>query len=261
MHKISIEDLIIKNNYEGAICAGVYEGLPIFPVESDTLSKRYKAPLTRAGFKDASSIPEQIEQWWTQNPNAMVGLATGQKSGIVAIDVDIKKVDGISSLKDLEEKLGKLPETFTVKTITGGLHLCFKAPEDREIPCSANGKTGIDFRGDGGYIVYADSENSEGKRYEIIKPLPMAELPQSYIEFFQTKQAKETAELKDGLIPEGGRNDGLTSLVGTFLNKGVTGGHLYKLAHMMNQQICSPPLPDWEVDNIVESIGKRDREN
>lgn len=259
MTNITLEDFLNAGNSELAKWTGTQDLLPIFPVCGNTNNKRYKAPLTKNGFKDASTDEGQIATWWEQNPTAMLGLATGQKSGIVAIDVDVKNVNGIISLSKLQEELGILPQTFTVKTITGGFHICFKAPKDIEIPCSANQSTGIDFRGDGGYIVYAGSENSEGKAYEVIDKSPMAELPQAYIEFFQSKQNKESTKLNDGFIAEGGRNTTLTSLVGTFLGKGVTGDKLHKIAHLINEELATPPLPDWEVDAIYESIGKRDR--
>jgi len=259
---LTLDDLIIKNNAELAKWTNTCDQLPIFPVCGEITNKRYKAPLTQNGFKDASLEDVRILTWWEQNPTAMLGLATGQKSGIVAIDVDVKNVNGLISLSKLQEELGVLPQTFTVKTITGGLHICFKAPQDIEIPCSANQNTGIDFRGDGGYIVYAGSENSEGQAYEVIDKSPMVELPQEYIEFFQAKQKtknENTIQLSDGIIAEGGRNTSLTSLVGTLLGKGVTGDKLQKAAHALNREICHPPLPDWEVDTIYESIGSRDR--
>jgi P4 family phage/plasmid primase-like protien len=259
---LTLDDLIIKDNAELAKWTNICDQLPIFPVCGEIGNKRYKAPLTQKGFKDASLEDIRILTWWEHNPTAMLGLATGQKSGIVAIDVDVKNVNGLISLSKLEGELGVLPQTFTVKTITGGLHICFKAPQDIEIPCSANQNTGIDFRGDGGYIVYAESKNSEGQAYEVIDKSPMAELPQEYIEFFQSKQKTKndkTAQLSDSIIAEGGRNTSLTSLIGTFLGKGVTGDKLHKLAHMINKEICAPPLPEWEVDKIYESIGSRDR--
>src|SRR5580704_3682833 len=39
------------------------------------------------GFKDASNDPATIEKWWRQEPNANIGVATGQ-SGLTVLDVD-----------------------------------------------------------------------------------------------------------------------------------------------------------------------------
>lgn len=136
-----------------------------------------------------------------------------------------------------------------------------KIPDGVSIPCTQNQKLALDLRADSGYVIYAESRNTDGQEYAITKQLPMAELPCNWIEFFQSGKAKNDATLTDGNIAEGGRNVSLTSLVGTFLNRGVTGEKLLKLAHMMNQQLCNPPLPDWEVDTIVKSIGKSRSEN
>ena len=58
------------------------KGWPIFPCGAN------KRPLTPHGFKDASTDAEQVAQWWTDYPDAMIGLPTGALSGIVVLDID-----------------------------------------------------------------------------------------------------------------------------------------------------------------------------
>lgn len=260
MNLLTLDDLIIKNNAQAAICTGVYSDLPIFPVNGKYNSNRYKAPLTSNGFKDATTKQDVIERWWLDHPDAMIGMATGKESGIYVIDIDTKNgIDGYESLKTLQEELGQLPNTFSVKTISGGGHLYFRVPDGVAIPSSANAKTAIDFRGNGGYIVYADSTNSEGKRYEVINNVALAELPQEYIQYFQKSKPKDKVILENGMIGEGGRNVNMTAIIGKFLGMGIEGDKLKLLAYNLNAEICSPPLDNWEIDNILESIGKKDR--
>ena len=70
-------------------------GWPVFPCKPD------KSPLTPHGFKDATTDQQQIDQWWTAHPNAMIGMPTGAASGCFVVDVDIdpeKGIDGNQAL-------------------------------------------------------------------------------------------------------------------------------------------------------------------
>ena len=51
-----------------------------------TGTKPGKHPRTARGCLDATTDPEQIRQWWTQWPDANVGVATG--GGLVVVDID-----------------------------------------------------------------------------------------------------------------------------------------------------------------------------
>ena len=47
-----------------------------------------KTPATAHGVHDATTDAEQIKAWWGQNPNFNIGIAAGEKSGIVVFDID-----------------------------------------------------------------------------------------------------------------------------------------------------------------------------
>lgn len=61
-------------------------GFPVFPCNPAT-----KAPLTPHGFKDATADLQTVAAWWQAHPNALVGLATGEASGLFVIDLDVDK--------------------------------------------------------------------------------------------------------------------------------------------------------------------------
>src|SRR5262245_27268533 len=64
-----------------------------------------KLPLTKHGYKDASRDVAQIAKWWGKHPDANIGIATGDRSGLVVLDIDIKKGKrGDESLKELEKE-------------------------------------------------------------------------------------------------------------------------------------------------------------
>jgi hypothetical protein len=120
-----------------------HRGIPVFPCDPQT-----KRPLTKNGFKDATADPDQVHLWWTEHPDALIGVSTGEK--FVVIDVDLQHAD---ALEWLEDNRHRLPLTRTHSTRSGGKHFLF-APNDK-VKCSA-GKLGrhVDTRGAGGYIIW-----------------------------------------------------------------------------------------------------------
>lgn len=133
-------------------------GWPVFPCGTD------KKPLTKNGFKDATTDAEQVAAWWTKHPAASIGCPTGPDSGILCLDVDLP--DGPKSLAYLEAMYGSLPTTMEQNTGSGGRHLLFKWPAGRTIKNSA-GKiaAGLDVRGIGGYIILPPSGHPSGGKY------------------------------------------------------------------------------------------------
>jgi hypothetical protein len=118
-------------------------GIPVFPCDPQT-----KRPLTKNGFKDATTDPDQVHLWWTEHPYALSGVPTGAK--FVALDVDLQHGEALAWL---QQNRHRLPLTRTHSTRSGGKHYLF-APNDK-VKCSA-GKLGphIDTRGHGGYIIW-----------------------------------------------------------------------------------------------------------
>lgn len=131
-----------------------------------------KHPLTSNGLKDATTDEAQIRAWWGQWPAANVGIVTGAVSGIVVLDVDPRH-GGDVSLATMMDTFGEFAETVEASTGGGGMHLLFMHPGSR-FP-NSNGDTGwlfkatslsgLDVRGDGGYIVAPPSLHASGERY------------------------------------------------------------------------------------------------
>lgn len=84
-------------------------GWPVFPLLG-------KVPFKDSnGFQDATTNEEQIRAWWTKRPLANIGLATGNVSGVIVIDIDPRH-QGHRGLKELEKRYGQLPPTRTART-------------------------------------------------------------------------------------------------------------------------------------------------
>lgn len=128
--------------------------------------------LAPQGCKDATTDQGVIRQWWDTAPFANIGIATGKRSNLFVVDVDIndeKGKAGDETLKALEAEHGELPETAIAITGSGGLHYYFRYPDGVEKLKSSAGSLGkdIDTRGEGGYVVGVPGRNINGQyQYE-----------------------------------------------------------------------------------------------
>ena len=92
-----------------------------------------KEPLYRRlphGVKDATTDPELIRSWFTEDPDANLGVRCGSASGLVVLDVDPRH-GGTESLARLIAEHGPLPDTVTCQTGGGGVHFYFARLELR----------------------------------------------------------------------------------------------------------------------------------
>src|ERR1700737_974767 len=81
-------------------------------------------------LSNATTDRDQIKRWWTESPNANIGIATGREAGILVLEMDPRK-KGKETLARLKKELGPLPDTVTALTGGGGRHLIFKHPPSR----------------------------------------------------------------------------------------------------------------------------------
>jgi KaiC/GvpD/RAD55 family RecA-like ATPase len=229
-------------------------GWPVFP-----LAVRDKVPMLRGGngCKDATTDPEQITRWWTQHPEANIGLATGGAIGLYVVDVDGE--DGEAALRRYGP-LPVVPESTTGK----GRHLLFLHPDGKNTAGNLGPK--IDTRGAGGYIVAPPSIHPSGRRYQwVVSPAKAAlqPLPQPIRDVLTSvagriepvagaRQAAVDVVLHG--VQEGGRNQALTEYVGRLLAKGLRELEVLELARGVNATKFTPPLPPAEVEAVVRSV-------
>jgi len=154
-------------------------GIRTFPIATNT-----KVPAEGIKWKDdATTDINLINEISEIDPNFNWGAVIDE--GYVVIDIDAKgdvhKHDGIATFKNLVEKYGLPPDTFTVKTPSGGLHLYFRCT-NRSIPKTAaniNGLMGIDIKSNGGGYVVAAGSRIDGNFYEVADDTaPIADLPE-----------------------------------------------------------------------------------
>lgn len=246
------------------------QGWPVFPCTVD------KKPRVKGGFKSASTETTTIESWWSQWPDASIGCPTGPCSGFWVLDIDLPA--GPTSLADLEDKHGTIPDTLTQTTGSGGRHYLFPWPEDRAIRNSAKQLApGIDVRGDGGYIILPPSNHPDGNAYAWNgSPLaPLHPAPQWLLDLtskrkrnkqpksnqarkpsndnYGAKALKDEAE-KVCCASEGIRNDTLNQAAFS-LGQLVAGGVLSKaeVENELSKAALAAGLPQTETQKTIAS--------
>jgi len=239
------------------------KGFSIIPIKPD------KKPFIRwEPYQKQKATPEEIREWWTKWPTAMIGIVTGSISGVVVIDVD----DPDKGMQTLSEYLttGKVP---TATTPGGGYHFYFKAPE--KCPGNSAGTPpGVDFRGEGGYIIAPPSQNGTGKGYAFLDGLSLQDvelppLPRPYILLINSFKHSLYMErgVNDAKRPqvtpsdammfiEGRRDEDLFHVANCLVKGGTTEKETLKVLEILALN-CEPPFPLQEIPEKLDSALKR----
>lgn len=118
-------------------------GLAVFPVSRD------KTPRCPRGHLAASTDPTTIEAMHVQFGFVLIGVATGERSGVAVLDIDAKP----GALDWWQTNRHRLPRTRTHRTRGGGLHLWMKhRPGLRS--SVAKIAPAIDIRADGASCIW-----------------------------------------------------------------------------------------------------------
>ena len=152
-----------------------------------------------------------------------------------------------------------MPKTRTHLTGSGGLHIIYRQPKGYDIGNTVRlaGYPGIDRRGNGEYIILPFSSHVSGGRYEIIDDAAIIEAPKALLELQgNASSSKSHSQSIPADIPEGTRNQTLTSLAGTMRRRGISLPIIESALREINKAQCKPPLSDNEVHSIAENIGR-----
>ena len=234
------------------------------------LKKNGKAPLVAGAF--GGEHYKLIQAWVQEGGN--VGVLTGSASGIAVIDIDTHNgVDGLGNLKEFLDTYDiTLPKTQVIKTPSGGLHYYFKLDEkynETQFIQNHPQLEGVDFQTHGRYVVAPPSQ-IDGKYYEVVRDVEIAELPDKWLEMFTDKtiqkknkkrERKWTANLLGDILQgsgEGSRNNWMTQQIGRLFATGLDHEEVRTWALYINQIGCRPQLDQKEVLQIYESVRKRE---
>src|ERR1035437_2364729 len=213
-----------------------------------------KIPLTPwKEFMLRVAAPEEIKKWFTDFPDAQLGIVTGKISGITVVDIEF---GGDPSF---------LPQnTSIIKTGGGGWHYYYSY--EAGVQNSARIRPLVDIRGEGGYVVAPPSVSDKGP-YSIISGKTCIKFP-SHLFGLKTapvaSQGANTASSYD--YPgygTGQRNDAMVRYIGSVLTR-IHPSDWEKLAWPIivgANQKNTPPLGDWELRNSFNSIINGEKRN
>lgn len=166
-------------------------GVPVFPVliSQEETGKWKKIPLAK--WSQISGDPSDVS-WYDANA---IGVPMGHISGLITLDLDDYK-DGAEADQWLQRH--RVTRTRTHATASGGRHLIFRMPVGQNFGNKAPTVTGLDIRGNGGFIVWADLVG----RYSVlddIAPAPLSESICAELRALQTPLSGR--ELLDANLP------------------------------------------------------------
>jgi hypothetical protein len=255
-------------------------GYSVFPLVPND-----KKPITENGFKDATNDRVQVAKWWTDNPNANIGIRTG--GGLVVVDVDRlpdaagnKKVLPNPWIEPVTERLEELGADSVIESPTGGFHLYFKAGNlPAELGEIRNSESkiaeGVDVRAEGGYIVAPESvidgrPYREIERRRLVDPADLPELPAVLIEDFRrVRAAKSRGKAREkapseasgktlGMIAEGKRHAALASEAGRLRGLGLGEDAILAELRKFNGARCNPPQDDADLVRLAHDYAEKD---
>ena len=151
-------------------------GLQVVPayIPGEDSQKSFKQPKIKwKEFEDTLVPDSAFERWYGPNGEFRtrdnMGIITGKASdNLLCVDLDVKADDSAmrwwASILAVHNH-GLEPETVSQRTGGGGRQILFRAPAGYRPPTNKTG-IGVDFRGQGGFMMCPPSMHESGKRYE-----------------------------------------------------------------------------------------------
>ncbi|MFI0241986.1 bifunctional DNA primase/polymerase [Streptomyces sp. NPDC016845] len=213
----------------------------------------------------ATTDPSHIRAAWTRAP-FNIGIATGP-AGLLVVDLDKPKdkssadaPDGAATFAALCERAGHaIPDTYRVRTASGGSHLYFTAPHGVRLTNTA-GTVGelVDTRAWGGYVVAAGSTTPAGP-YEALSAPQAAPLP-SWLQSILQPTPK-TPHAPSTAVPGQSRGYADVALANETRNVAAAqqGGReaaLFRAARALGRFVAWGDLPRHTVEQALQEAGE-----
>lgn len=217
--------------------------LPVYGLQPDgncecghaDCPNKAKHPRIKNWPQEATSNKQKILEWPDAFRFSNIGIATGRKSGIIVVDLDIPDEMSTWNITTLTARTGR------------GWHFYF-TPNGALVRNSVKKLgEGLDIRGDGGFVVAPPSRHSTGKLYEWLNPSAPVESVPPWV-------------LYGDPIPKGKRNVTLFKVAAALRGRGESPQAILNELVGINQQRCIPPLPEVEIRRIAQSVQRYPQE-
>lgn len=236
----------MENDFLQAALEYAGRGLSVIPVRGD---KKPFIPWTEYQKRRANA--EEIRNWWGKYPGAMIGIVTGRISGIFVIDCDSQ--EGYEAIQRL------IPDSLIIpmaRSPRGGWHLYFLFPEDCKLTVGAGIMPGVDFRGEGGYIIAPPSVNVDGKGYTWQEGLSLDEvepaaLPGALLSLLLNNSLYREGEVKKEVTDFNRLH--MTSSDFNILTEGRRDNDLFHAANCLIKGGCELPFVDQVLDILARN--------
>jgi Bifunctional DNA primase/polymerase, N-terminal len=165
-------------------------GVRVFPCDLE------KRPLVKDWLNASTTDPSKIDEWWSQNPDALVALPMKHLDCVV-VDADRHdpSKDGVALFNAMIAENSPLPSHPKIDTANNDEHHIFRQPPDNKIGNKVV-TPGLETRGykvgnDGGYIIAVNSVMPDGRGWKLAAGSPS---------FLQSLKAKTIPQPPDWLI-------------------------------------------------------------
>jgi len=205
------------------------------------------------GIYKATLDPSKIQKQFSGQSNVTGVTAHAIEGGCVVLDVDGEV--GFESLVRLQEETGLKLDVPTCHSGSGdGAHLWYLLPNGAEVKQGPlTGYPGLELKM---WVVVPPSIHPDTQeQYQWETSLAQGarrELPEAIVELAAKRERLEVEST--GEIPKGTRNDTLYRLGCSMRGNGVGADVIREVLGRKNRLECVEPLPDVELNRIVESV-------
>jgi putative DNA primase/helicase len=171
-----------KDRLRLALRYATERGWSVFPVPIGTKKSHKSARFSDGRNWGMTNDPNEIRQDFRQWPDAGIGIPTGADNRIWVTEADTPKghgVDGIASMKALQDKHGPLPRTLQAISPSGSIHWYWRYPDTGTVITSSTSRIaiGVDVKGEGGMVVAPPTVKPDGGVYRWFNNNPIADAP------------------------------------------------------------------------------------